>query len=170
MDKTEDEVHASSSGAEPERRSWFDRTVGILVPIVRILVPLAIPFVIWLIGTQINHSLATMDIELRYVELAVSILTEDGNEANQDLRGWAVEVLQEFAPIALPSGAEQRLRGGELVLPPSSSCTDECSYYGQERWLDDFHYQVCGNHDCDICLEWSEPIYSPRNLEPPESP
>jgi len=37
-------------------------------------------------------------------------------------------------------------------------CEDECSFPGQKRCHDDSHYQVCGNYDDDVCLEWSSPI------------
>ena len=146
--------------AEPRGESWFERAV-------RMLAQLAIPVVIVVIGAQINHSVATMDVRLKYVELAVSMLTKEEADVDQELRAWAVDVLQAYAPIPLSPETAQRLRVGEIVLP---GCNDECSYYGQTRWPDDFHYQVCGNYDCDVCLEWSDPIYSPRGQVPPESP
>ncbi len=36
-------------------------------------------------------------------------------------------------------------------------CTDECSYVGQKRCADNSSYQVCGDYDSDVCLEWSSP-------------
>jgi len=37
-------------------------------------------------------------------------------------------------------------------------CEDECSFPGEKRCQDDSHYQVCGNYDDDVCLEWSSSI------------
>ncbi|MCD6114864.1 hypothetical protein J7J74_01070, partial [bacterium] len=37
-------------------------------------------------------------------------------------------------------------------------CTDECSYVGQKRCADNSSYQVCGDYDSDVCLEWSSPV------------
>jgi hypothetical protein len=37
----------------------------------------------------------------------------------------------------------------------SSTCSDECTYYGQRTCSDSTHYRACGNYDCDTCLEWS---------------
>jgi len=146
--------------AEPRGESWFER-------IVRILAQVAIPVVIVVIGAQINHSVATMDVRLKYVELAVTMLTGEEDEVDQELRAWAVDVLQAYTPIPLSPETAQRLRMGEIVL---SRYSDECSYCGQRRWLDDFHYQICGNYDSDPCLDWSDPIYSPQDQVPPESP
>ena len=166
MDNTEDGVSSPSQLVEPERRSWFERTVRILDPVVRIVVPVAIPVVLAVIGAQISRSVATMDVQQKYVELAVTLLANEGSDTDQELRAWAVDILQEYAPIPLNPETAQRLKTGDIVL----GCADECSYYGQERWLDDSHYQFCGNYDCYICLEWSEPIYSPQGQEPSESP
>jgi hypothetical protein len=41
------------------------------------------------------------------------------------------------------------------------SCQNECSYSGQKRCSDTYHYQTCGNYDCDSCLEWSTPQRCP---------
>jgi len=159
--------------AEPRGESLFERIVRVLAAIVRTLVPimktLAVPAAIAVIGALINHSLATTDVRLKYVELAVTTLSAGEDEVDQELRAWAVKVLQEYAPIPFAPETAQGLETGEIVLSPCADCTDECSYYGQRRWLDDFHYQICGNYDCDACLEWS-PIYSPRDQVPPEAP
>ena len=36
-------------------------------------------------------------------------------------------------------------------------CEDECSFIGQKRCANDSSYQICGNYDDDVCLEWSSP-------------
>ncbi|MCD5396217.1 MAG: DUF11 domain-containing protein [Candidatus Pacebacteria bacterium] len=36
-------------------------------------------------------------------------------------------------------------------------CQDECFFPGQKRCVNDSNYQVCGNYDEDVCLEWSSP-------------
>jgi len=36
-------------------------------------------------------------------------------------------------------------------------CTNECSSIGQKRCADNSSYQVCGDYDSDVCLEWSSP-------------
>ncbi len=39
-----------------------------------------------------------------------------------------------------------------------TGCTDECSYYGQKTCSGDSDYKICGNYDCDTCLEWSSAV------------
>ncbi|MBU4023085.1 hypothetical protein KJ591_01835, partial [Patescibacteria group bacterium] len=40
-----------------------------------------------------------------------------------------------------------------------SGCLDQCSYYGQRTCADSTNYKICGNYDCDTCLEWSGSNY-----------
>lgn len=51
-------------------------------------------------------------------------------------------------------GAGKVCSGGQCI----SSCSDECSYYGQSEKSCSGNYvqeKTCGNYDSDACLEWS---------------
>jgi len=56
-------------------------------------------------------------------------------------------------------GAGYTCQSGSCV--PSTTCTDECSYYGQKICAGSNSYKVCGNYDSDSCLEWSSIQYCP---------
>lgn len=128
--------------------------------IARVLGQLAIPVVIAIIGVLIQKSLATMDVHQKYVELALSVLTKAKDEVDQELRVWAVDVLQAYAPIPLKPETVRGLKMGEIVL---LTCSNECAY-GAKRC------QVCGNYDSDACAEWSDPIYYPQSQTQTETP
>ena len=126
----------------------------------------AIPVVIAFTGFLIQNSVAMMQVQQRYVELAINVLTMPAGQVDPELREWAAEVLRAHSPIPLAPVLVQRLKSGEIVL---RMCSNECAYFGQIRWLGDYHYQICGNYDSDSCLEWSHPIYSPQG-RPSETP
>jgi len=50
---------------------------------------------------------------------------------------------------------------GDSVVFGQSSCSDECSDYGQKSCYSNTQYQYCGNYDCDACLEFSSPYSCP---------
>jgi hypothetical protein len=153
------------TGAEEPMLKYME----VVERIARVLGQVAIPVVIAIIGVLIQNSLATMNARQKYVELAVTLLTTSKDEVDQELRAWAVEVLQVNSPIPLKPETAWRLKTGDIILP-ERSCQNECSYWGAKRWLDAFHYQICGNYDCDPCLEWSDPIYCPQGQTPSETP
>lgn len=43
---------------------------------------------------------------------------------------------------------------GQCVI----NCSNECNVSGQQLCVDNVSYHVCGNHDVDPCLEWSQPV------------
>ncbi len=64
------------------------------------------------------------DRNVRYVQLAVSILTEDAgaepSEVDKALRRYAVDILAEVSPVELPPELEEALVDGVIVLPGAS--------------------------------------------------
>jgi hypothetical protein len=50
-------------------------------------------------------------------------------------------------------------QNGSCVL--SSTCQNECSFYGQKTCSSSTSFKTCGNYDSDSCLEWSSPQSCP---------
>ena len=42
-----------------------------------------------------------------------------------------------------------------------TSCTNECDSSGLRKCYDSLSYEICGNYDDDICLEWGSPVFCP---------
>lgn len=87
--------------------------VNSLIEVFRILVTclgsIALPLVILFISKQATDALKKRELSTKYVELALSILTEEPTEENQELRQWAIKTLNLHADIKLPEKSREGL-------------------------------------------------------------
>lgn len=81
-----------------------------------ILVPSAIAYS----GTLIQSAIAEKNLEKDYVAISVSILTSPNKKIDEDLRGWAVDILNMHAPISLPAKSQELLKSGDGLLGKAS--------------------------------------------------
>jgi WD40 repeat protein len=79
----------------------------------------AIPVVLAIIGAIIQETLSRSTVSRDYVQLAVSVLTADKNKTPQELRAWAVDLLNENSPVKFSKEVADRLKGGEIEFPGS---------------------------------------------------
>ena len=61
------------------------------------------------VGILIDSTLKQQEIRVEYVQIAISILSEEPTDELQ-LRAWAVDVLQEYSPVPLDSTALKLLK------------------------------------------------------------
>ncbi|MBA6263919.1 hypothetical protein [Colwellia sp. Bg11-12] len=80
------------------------------------LVPVAIAYS----GSIIQSAIAEKNLEKDYVAISVSILTSPNKKIDEDLRGWAVEILNMHAPISLPAKSQELLKSGDGLLGKAS--------------------------------------------------
>ena len=66
--------------------------------------------VLTFVGIIINSTLKQQEIRVEYVQIAISILSEEPTDDLQPLRAWAVDVLQEYSPVPLDSLALELLK------------------------------------------------------------
>jgi hypothetical protein len=85
----------------------------------RIASLVAIPVVLAIIGAFIQETLSRSTVSRDYVQLAVSVLTADKNKTPQELRAWAVDLLNENSPVKFSKEVADRLKGGEIEFPGS---------------------------------------------------
>lgn len=85
--------------------------------IAKILSLVAIPLVIAAFGWTIQNVLSQRSLGKDYVQLAVSILTEESDNVDPALREWAVDLLSENSPTKFSAEIAQQLKTGELKLP-----------------------------------------------------
>lgn len=85
----------------------------------RILSLVAIPVVLAIIGATIQATLGRSTVSRDYVQLAVSVLTAEKSKTPQELRDWAVDLLNENSPTKFSSEVAARLKGGEIGFPGS---------------------------------------------------
>jgi len=75
--------------------------------------------VLAVIGALIQEAVSRSTVSRDYVQLAVSILTADKDKTPAELRGWAVDLLDENSPVRFSKDVADRLKGGEIELPGS---------------------------------------------------
>ncbi len=100
----------------------------------RIVGTLAIPVAVAFAGWLIQRQLAMQNISRDYVQLAVAILKEPKKEGGEELRGWAVDLLNAHSPIKLNSSVSKKLKEGTITFATFVSDTDPL-YVIAERWL-----------------------------------
>lgn len=95
---------------EPTGQSFWER----VEPAAKAISLIAIPLVVALSGWWIQSALKDRELSKEYVEMALSVLVEE--EANAELRQWAVALLNENSPTQFTPEISQKLISGELNL------------------------------------------------------
>tara|TARA_R110000772_G_scaffold118076_2_gene223691 strand:+ start:298 stop:801 length:504 start_codon:yes stop_codon:yes gene_type:complete len=94
--------------------------------IASIVSAIAIPLAIACAGWWVQATLKSEDIKKDYVKMALGILQAEEQHKNQDLRGWAVAVLDANAPVPFSKDLKEKLGAGEIdmhfffPMPPKS--------------------------------------------------
>src|SRR5437870_3526744 len=117
--------------------------------ITRISSLLAIPVVIAIVGGLIQSSLARRTVSQQYVQIAVSILTSK-EKLDDNLRGWAVDLLSENSPTRLSKDVKDKLKKGIVTLPSTPSPLEAVIYRLAQRYLKRLGYyqgEETGNYD-----------------------
>lgn len=84
----------------------------------RITSLLAVPVLVAVFGWLIQSEVSEKSLRKEYVQLAVSILGNQGKSKEHDtLKEWAVQLLADNAPTKLPDAALQALRTGTALNP-----------------------------------------------------
>lgn len=103
--------------AEKPGTSWVD----LLKLLTTIIASVAIPIVLLIVGKGIEGSIKTKELETKYVEISVGILTEPPSPETQNLRKWAIANINKYAEIPLPKEAQKELKTESLPTVKSSS-------------------------------------------------
>ena len=82
--------------------------------IAKLLSIVAIPIVLGVGGWFIQQEIASQSIKKEYVQLAISVLTQ--NSGNEEMRAWAVELLNHNSPIPFSETTSTKLTTGELAF------------------------------------------------------
>lgn len=77
--------------------------------IAQIASALAIPVVLALIGYFVQSSLADAGLKKDYVQMALGVLKDQPTKENEQLRQWAIAVLDKNSPVAIPSTLKAQL-------------------------------------------------------------
>jgi hypothetical protein len=106
---------ATTSNETPSVNKW--ETVERLAKTLSIV---AIPVVLAIGGWVIQQRIQNQAVSRDYVQLAVSILKEpDSGKIDQDMRAWAVQLLNDNSPTRFTPKFTEQLKSGQAQLPES---------------------------------------------------
>lgn len=81
----------------------------VLKQIFQILSAVAIPVILALIGYFVQSSLADAGLKKDYVQMALGVLKEQPTKENEQLRQWAIAVLDKNSPVTIPASLKSQL-------------------------------------------------------------
>jgi hypothetical protein len=84
--------------------------------IASITASIAIPLILAIFGFLVQQQLASEGLKKDYVQIATSILKENPNGQEKELRKWAVEVLDRNAEIPFTANAKESLERGFPII------------------------------------------------------
>ena len=92
---------------------------------------IAIPVVIFVLGTLINSSIKQKEANTKLVEMAVSIIKEapGDTEGNTAIRKWAIDVIDNYSEVKLPKDVKIKLLDSSLVQTSSTNVTPTSYFY-----------------------------------------
>ena len=115
----------------PPKKDVWDKlqAVGILAG------SIAIPIIIAFVGYWVNLTLKERDSNVRMIELSISILIEDPQKYKNtpQIREWAINILDKYSPVSLPSELKEELIKkplpiGRIVIDPGQGGKDPGAY------------------------------------------
>lgn len=80
-----------------------------------IIATIVIPVVVTVLGNGITKAVRDAEIRAKYTELAIGILQRPPVDGDADVRGWAVEVVQEHSGVPLKQRAIDELLDGAIA-------------------------------------------------------
>lgn len=78
---------------------------------------IAVPIFIGIGSWFIQHAVSKQSVNKDYVQLALSILTNQDEKMNESIRPWAVKLLNETSPVTLDVQTAKDLSTGRISLP-----------------------------------------------------
>jgi hypothetical protein len=91
-----------------QKKDWLDQ-LKIIAEIVAIIAA------IWF-GQIISSSIKNRELSLKYVQVAVGILSSEPSEDTKHLRSWAADIINEYSDIKLNEEAKEELRKKRFIL------------------------------------------------------
>lgn len=82
----------------------------------KILSQIAIPIILVILGTLFNNSFKEKELRVKYIEIAVSILSNKATAEALPLRNWAINTINHYAETKLTPEAKEIVRVRPLPI------------------------------------------------------
>lgn len=128
---TQSEREEGSKADDPKLPLRWQKAQVIAV----VMASIAVPVVLAVIGNaytraQKDAELVSLkeqqeaELSVRYVELAVEILRAPPRKQGAQMRGWAIQVLDRFSPVSLPTPAKESLATTQLQVASDATALE----------------------------------------------
>ena len=97
--------------SEQREKDVWDKANSLSVPIATILIPI----VVVIVGNLYSSALKESENRVKYTELAISILKDKPSSENQSIRGWAIEVINQYSGVPMTSEVKKELQNSKLI-------------------------------------------------------
>lgn len=94
-------------------------TLNKIQSIATILSSVAIPIVIAIVGWWVQSSVSNEGIKKDYVQMAIGILKDSDKQKDEEMRKWAVAVLDKNAPVPFSRDLREKLEKGSVFVSAS---------------------------------------------------
>jgi hypothetical protein len=83
---------------------------------VQIVSTIAVPVVVFIVGHQVQQTIADQELGKSYVQMAIDVLKASPTPETVELRQWAVATVDKHSPIPLSKELREQLRKGKVEL------------------------------------------------------
>lgn len=80
----------------------------------QIVATIALPIIVFVVGNQVQRSIATQELGKSYVQMAIDVLKTPPTPENSELRQWAVATVDKHSPIPLSKELREQLKQGAV--------------------------------------------------------
>jgi hypothetical protein len=80
-----------------------------------LLASMLVPIVLAVIGNAYTNALKQSENKVKYTELAISILRDKPTQETQDVRAWAIDVINQYSGVPMSAKAKNQLLGNQLA-------------------------------------------------------
>ncbi|WP_124358346.1 hypothetical protein [Pseudomonas orientalis] len=85
-----------------------------------IFASIAVPLLVALFGWALQSKTSEDSVKKDYVQIAIKILNTDKEKADEDMRQWAIAVLDKNSPVPFSKDMKDSLQNGKTVFIKSS--------------------------------------------------
>jgi len=110
--------------SENNKTTGWEKVRIISIVIGSVLVPVALVIV----GYFVSNALKEKETRVQYVDIATNILKEEPSEANKQLRTWAIDILDKYAPIRFSEEALKELDTRVIITPTRNFIFETTKY------------------------------------------
>ena len=96
---------------EEKTKDFWDKTSAIAALLASVLVPI----VIAIVGHSYTNAIKEAENRVKYTELAITILKSIPEKDSDDIRAWAVDVINQYSGVPMDAKVKQQLIGRRLI-------------------------------------------------------